>query len=334
MTCENVLVHRGARVTTLTLDRPKALNALTTSMVAAVKDCVETARQPVLICSAHPTAFCAGGDIRAIREHALGGDLDAIEAFFATEYAMNLAIAHASPPVVSIVDGICMGGGLGIAGHSDVHVVSERASISMPESAIGFFPDIGASHFLSAAPGGIGLYLGMTGARIGPDDAVYSGLATHVIAAESVSAFVTYTEESGVDDAVRALARPVDLGACELHINRADIDRCFSADSVEEILARVAATKNTWGADTFAMLRRAAPQSLAAAFTLIRQARGRTLAECLNADLDVALSMTRTADFLEGVGARLVDKNREPIWVSTVGDAAVATTGTCRWGMS
>jgi enoyl-CoA hydratase len=317
----DVEVRAGRSVSTVILDRPKALNALTTAMVETIKQVIDTSEQPVVIRSAHPEAFCAGGDIRAVRENALAGNRREVWEFFAAEYAMNLAIAEAGPPVVSVVDGICMGGGLGIAGHSAVHVVTERASIAMPESAIGFFPDVGASHLLAAAPGHIGLYLGMTGAAIGADDAIYSGLATHRVAADELPEFLARLEEDGVGSALAALHRGVDLDSCVLQAHRADIDRCFSACTVDEVIDRVAATRNGWGATTLDQLSGASPQSLIAAFTLIRRAAERTLRECLIADLAAAEALVHTPDFAEGVGAKLLDK-RAPRWTSTLQDFA------------
>ena len=316
-----VVIEDGHMVTTVTLDRPKSLNALTTDMVRRIKDCVEASAKPVLIRSAHPSVFCAGGDIRAIRSHSLAGERSAVTDFFATEYAMNLAIAQAVPPVVSVVDGVCLGGGLGIAGHSGIHVVTDRAAIAMPESAIGFFPDVGASHLLAGAPGAIGLYLGMTGARVGADDAVYSGLATHIVSAERVAAFEQRVQQVGLQDALQACHRPVQLDSCTLHAHRADIDRCFSADTVAEIIDRVADSQNDWSRQTLGLLTAAAPQSLVTAFTAIRLARGTTLADCLATDLRIAEGMVTTPDFLEGVGAKLVDK-RAAVWTSRLDDPA------------
>lgn len=319
---QNLVVDHAHGLTTVTLDRPGALNALTTGMVAGIRAVVDASSAPVLIRSAHPVAFCAGGDIRAIREYAMRGDRKAIHDFFATEYAMNHVVAQAQQ-VVSVVDGICLGGGLGIAGHSRVHVVTERASLAMPESAIGFFPDVGASHLLAAAPGEVGLYLAMTGARIGPQDAIHAGLATHLVASADLPAFGARLRTEGTTAALESAALPVDIADCALLAHRDDIDRCFSAESVPAVLERVAATDNDWGVATSALLRAASPQSLATAFALVRRARTSTLAECLDRDLAVALAMVHTDDFIEGVGAKLVDRNRAPVWTSTYDSVGV-----------
>lgn len=324
---DGIAIVRTDGLTVVTLDRSRALNALTTEMVAGIKECVEDSDGHVLIRSAHPTTFCAGGDIRAVREYAMAGDFEPVEEFFATEYAMNLAIAEASPGVVSVVDGICLGGGLGIAGHSAVHVVTERASLAMPESAIGFFPDVGASRLLAGSPGHVGLYLGMTGVRIGAHDAVYAGLATHIVASADLPEFVEQTRRRGVRAALGRFARALDLDACALHRHRSDIDRCFSADSVHGVLDLVAETENAWGEATSTLLRGASPQSVGTAFALIRRAGGSSLSESLAVDLKVAMAMARTADFLEGVGAKLVDRNRSPVWTSTYDQVDLATTG-------
>jgi enoyl-CoA hydratase len=311
-----VRIVNGQFVFTVTLDRPRALNALHIRMVRAIEVCISNADMPVVIHSEHPKVFCSGGDIRAIHAHSLKGEHEAITEFFATEYAMNLLISQSTLPVASVVDGLCLGGGFGIAGHSRVHVVTERASIAMPESAIGFFPDVGTSHLLANTPGAIGEYLGLTGARIGASDARYCGLATHGLSSENVEAFMAGAKESGLAVALDRYTNTAEVEVCDLAAHRADIDRCFSGETVVGIIERVVDTKNDWGAATLAHLLAAAPQSLEVALSQIRLARGQTLEQCLESDLAVAETMSRSADFLEGVSAKLIQKNRQPHWSS------------------
>jgi len=157
---DGVRVRVESGIGRITLDRPAALNALTTPMVRAIDDTLAAwsgQGGAVLIDSSSPKAFCAGGDIRAIRENALAGDLSASETFFTTEYTMNTRIAAYEAPIVSFIDGICMGGGMGLSIHGAFRLVTDKAVLAMPETAIGFFPDVGASYFLSRLPGSIGI---------------------------------------------------------------------------------------------------------------------------------------------------------------------------------
>ncbi|MFI1488290.1 enoyl-CoA hydratase/isomerase family protein [Streptomyces sp. NPDC020747] len=183
-------VHRG--VGRILLNRPKALNALTTDMVVAIDGALagweRTSLSAVVLASTSTKAFCAGGDIRTIREHSLAGDAEASERFFASEYRLNARIAEYPVPVVSLIDGLCMGGGLGLSVHGSFRVVTEGAVLAMPETGIGFFPDVGASYFLPRLPGAIGMYLGLTGHRLDAADALYTGLATHFVPRDGLDA--------------------------------------------------------------------------------------------------------------------------------------------------
>lgn len=171
---------REGGVARIILDRPRALNALNLSMIHRVHKLLEELRseslRAITIESGTAGMFCAGGDIRQIRQNTLDGDHGASDEFFATEYEVNEMLACYPVPVVAIIDGVCMSGGLGLSAHGPFRVVSERAVLAMPETAIGFFPDIGASHFLSRLSGGVGAYVGLAGARIGAADALEVGL--------------------------------------------------------------------------------------------------------------------------------------------------------------
>ncbi|MGH7041122.1 MAG: enoyl-CoA hydratase/isomerase family protein, partial [Acetobacteraceae bacterium] len=180
----SVIARRDGRAGRLLLNRPKALNALDLPMIRAIAAALDAWRDDphihlVLIEGVGDRAFCAGGDIRALRQHQIDGERAPIDAFFAEEYALNRAIAEYPKPYVALIGGICMGGGIGVSVHAPYRVASEQAMFAMPETAIGFFPDIGASFFLPRLPGRLGRYLGLAGARIAGADAVHAGLATH-----------------------------------------------------------------------------------------------------------------------------------------------------------
>ncbi len=312
-------VHRG--VGRILLNRPKALNALTTDMVVAIdRVLAEWERLPlsaVVLASTTAKAFCAGGDIRTIREHSLAGDAEASERFFASEYRLNARIAEYPVPMVSLIDGLCMGGGLGLSVHGSFRVVTERAVLAMPETGIGFFPDVGASYFLPRLPGAIGMYLGLTGHRLDAADSLYAGLATHFVPVDGLDA---------VGDALADnLGDPVDVVLNRLGVRspvaqsglaeaRGAVDWAFGAATLGEIEKRLRHLDTPWAAGALVALESASPQSLEITHALLARGRERTLRECLAAELALARTTIRTPDFLEGVRAALVDKDRTPDW--------------------
>ncbi len=312
----SVAAWRASRVGRLRLDRPKALNALDLPMIRALRAALESWRadpgvHAVVIEGAGGRAFCAGGDIRAVRADAMAGRREAVEDFFAEEYALNLAIARYPVPYVALIDGVCMGGGIGVSVHGAVRIATEAALFAMPETAIGFFPDIGASHVLPRLPGALGMYLGLTGARLSGADAVHAGLATHFVARERLAAVSAALETDGVA-AIASHAAP--LPAFSLGPHRAAIDRCFGADSVMEILDRLAAEPGDWAQQTLGLLRAASPLAVLWSFELLRQGAMRSLEDCLAAELALTRTVTAHAAFHEGVRAMVVDKDRAPRW--------------------
>lgn len=312
-------VHRG--VGRILLDRPKALNALTTGMVDAI-DRVLAAWEhlplsAVVIAATSAKAFCAGGDIRTIREHSLAGDAEASERFFASEYRLNARIAEYPVPVVSLIDGLCMGGGLGLSVHGGFRVVTERAVLAMPETGIGFFPDVGASYFLPRLPGAIGMYLGLTGHRLDAADALYTGLATHFVPADGlgeVGDALADNPDDPVDVVLNRLAGRSPVAESGLAKVRGDVDRAFGAPTLGEIEKRLRHLDTPWAASALAALESASPQSLEITHALLARGRQHTLRECLGTELALTRTTIRTPDFLEGVRAALVDKDRAPHW--------------------
>ncbi|MGW3645695.1 enoyl-CoA hydratase/isomerase family protein [Streptomyces sp. NPDC000878] len=318
---DEVLAHVDRGVGRILLNRPKALNALTTGMVAAIDSALaaweHTPLSAVVLASTSPKAFCAGGDIRTIREHSLAGDAEASERFFASEYRLNARIAEYPVPVVSLIDGVCMGGGLGLSVHGSFRVVTERAVLAMPETGIGFFPDIGASHFLPRLPGAIGMYLGLTGHRLDAADALYTGLATHFVPSDGIDAVADALAGSPgdpVDVVLNRLAGRSPVAESGLAEVRGEVDRAFGAPTLGEIEKRLHHLDTPWAAAALAALESASPQSLEMTHALLARGRQRTLRECLGAELALTRTTIRTPDFLEGVRAALVDKDRSPTW--------------------
>jgi enoyl-CoA hydratase/carnithine racemase len=329
-TRDGVAAYRQGRAGRVVLDRPAALNALDLPMIRAVAAALaafadDPAVHVVTIASASPRAFCAGGDIRAVRAHALAGEAAAIEAFFAEEYALNLAIARFPKPWIALIDGACLGGGIGLSVHGSARVATERAMFAMPETAIALFPDIGASYVLPRLPGALGMFLALTGTRMTGTDAVHAGFATHYVPTEALPALSDAIAADGAA-ALGVHAQPVP--AFGLAAQRAAIDHCFAADSVPEIIARLEADGGEWATATLATLRRMSPSSLVWSHRLVRAGAGRTLAQCLEAELALTRTVTMHPDFAEGVRAMVVDKDRTPRWspprIEDVDPAAIA----------
>ncbi|WP_030678842.1 enoyl-CoA hydratase/isomerase family protein [Streptomyces cellulosae] len=312
-------VHRG--VGRILLNRPKALNALTTDMVVAIDRVLagweHTPLSAVVLASTSTKAFCAGGDIRTIREHSLAGDAEASERFFASEYRLNARIAEYPVPVVSLIDGVCMGGGLGLSVHGTFRVVTERAVLAMPETGIGFFPDVGASYFLPRLPGAIGMYLGLTGHRLDAADALYTGLATHFVPVDGLEAVGDALADNPgdpVDLVLNRLAGRSPVAGSRLAEARGDVDWAFGASSLGEIEKRLRHLDTAWAETASAALESASPQSLEMTHALLARGRQHTLRDCLSTELALTRTTIRTPDFLEGVRAALVDKDRTPNW--------------------
>ena len=231
---DTVIARRDGRIGRIMLNRPKALNAIDLPMIRACSRALDGWREDphvhaVVIEGAGDRAFCAGGDIRALRQYQLDGEHHRAEAFFREEYELNLAIATYPKPYIALIDGICMGGGIGVSVHAPYRVATEHAAFAMPETAIGFFPDIGATFFLPRLPGEIGTYLGLTGARMQGADAVHAGLATHFTRREDLPALSRALAEEG--PAALGL-HGASLPTFSLAPDRAAIDHCFGADSV------------------------------------------------------------------------------------------------------
>ncbi len=326
---------REGGVARILLDRPRALNALSLPMVRRIHGLLENWRgeplRAITIESSTAGMFCAGGDIRRIRQNTLDGDLAASEEFFATEYRVNEMLASYPVPVVAVIDGVCMGGGLGLSAHGPFRVVTERAILAMPETAIGFFPDVGASHFLSRLPGGVGAYLALTGARVGAADALEIGLATHHVASWNLPALPRLLAEDHrpVDAVLRDLASVPAQGSA-LARHRGHIDLAFTASDVAGVFRRLGNDTGEWAGETRKLLENLSPQSLDLTLDLILWGRQRSLRECLDAERQAARYVVRSPDFIEGVRAVLVDKDRSPRW-SESRYRGMSPDGTVRW---
>ena len=306
---------RGS-VATVTLNRPAALNALTIGMIEGLARWLDAWEHDprirmVVLRGAGDKAFCAGGDIRALREN--HGKHDNAH-FMAAEYALDYRIHTYPKPTVAFIDGIVMGGGMGFAQGTKLRVVGERTKMAMPETAIGLFPDVGGSWFLSRTPGKVGLYLGLTGATLGAADALYCGLADRYVG-------------SGA------------LAPGEVERMRLAIDRHFGLQSVPAIVEslRSEATPefSGWAQRTVAALERSSPTLLEVTFEQIRRGEHLSLADCFRMELNLILAAFDHGDFIEGIRAMIVDKDRNPRWkpatLREVDPAAVQRFFAPRW---
>jgi enoyl-CoA hydratase len=313
---DTVIARRDGRIGRIMLNRPKALNAIDLPMIRACSRALGGWREDphvhaVVIEGAGDRAFCAGGDIRALRQYELDGEHHRAEAFFREEYELNLAIATYPKPYIALIDGICMGGGIGVSVHAPYRVATEHAAFAMPETAIGFFPDIGATFFLPRLPGEIGTYLGLTGARMQGADAVHAGLATHFTRREDLPALSRALAEEG--PAALGL-HGASLPTFSLAPDRAAIDHCFGADSVPGIVQRLEAVGDPWAAKILDTLRTVSPSALCWTLAALRRGADLTLSQCQAAELALTRTTMRPPDFAEGVRAMVVDKDRQPRW--------------------
>jgi len=313
----HILFEKKDALGLVTLNRPKALNALTHGMcIGMLKTLGKWARDDsisaVAIRGAGARAFCAGGDIRSMAESSRDGTAAAAK-FLHDEYQLNALIGGYPKPYLALTHGVVMGGGAGVSVHGRYRLADEDLAFAMPETGIGFVPDIGSSFFLSRCPGETGMYLGLTGIRIGLGDALALGLVTHHVAQSDHAALIeSLAKGAPAADAIAAVARaapPVFMAGY-----RARIDAIFAASSVEAVLERLDRDGSEFAAQTARLIRTRAPTSLKLAFRLLREGKTLSLRECLKMEYRVGSRRVMSADFREGVRAVLVDKDGAPHW--------------------
>ena len=313
----SILLRRDGAAGRITMNRPRAMNSLTQEMIDGfAKGIAEWKNDPavklVILEGAGGRAFCAGGDVRAVRAAAIAGDTATVERFFSTEYDVNLGIATFGKPWVSLVDGVCMGGGLGVSIHGSHVVVTTHAVFAMPETIIALFPDVGGSYALPRLPGAIGMWLALTGARLNGPDAVHAGLATHYVPRGDLPALEAELLK-GDASAIARFAQPAPDASFAPH--RATIDRCFGAGSVPAIVAALEADGGAWAQEQLKTLRQVSPSSLFWTHELLLRGAKLSLAECLQMELRLTrVVVNQHPDFREGVRALLVDKDNKPQW--------------------
>ncbi|QNE73347.1 enoyl-CoA hydratase/isomerase family protein [Streptomyces finlayi] len=321
MTDDTVLLHTEGRILHITLNRPRALNALTHAMVGRVDEGLTAAEGDdavvaVLISGSGDRGLCAGGDIRSIHDDARAGGRASL-AFWRDEYHLNARIARFPKPYVAFMDGIVMGGGVGVSAHGDVRIVTERSRVAMPETGIGFVPDVGGTHLLAMAPGELGTHLALTGQAVGAADAVLCGLADHFVASERLPGLAA--ELAGCarpDDVTATVLRYVsEAPEAELATHRAWIDACYAADTVEEIIDRLNGSGVTAAKETAETLLAKSPTALKVTLAAVRRARRLdSLEAALDQEYRVSSRAFTAPDLVEGVRAQIIDKDRDPRW--------------------
>ncbi|CAN7399223.1 enoyl-CoA hydratase/isomerase family protein [Caballeronia sp. LjRoot29] len=332
---DEIRIERVQGIGFIALNRPKALNALSTPMLHAIHRALNVWRDDasvhaVVVYSPHPRAFCAGGDIRFLYQSAKAGEHAVIEEFFTDEYRLNHAIFTYPKPYIALLNGVVMGGGMGIsqgARHTGgVRVVTGSTKMAMPETRIGLFPDVGVSWFLARTPGAIGRYLAATGATIDAADALYTGLADAYMDDEALPALINTLKEnpfaSGAEVVrfIEAQARSDAGKPSELAKERGFIDKHFASGNGAACLKSLESVtsgdveESDWATRTAAELRERSPLSVDVSLELIDRATTSSMAETLRRDLGLTRATFDHGDVMEGIRARIVDKDNQPVW--------------------
>lgn len=314
-----VLFGRRGHLGVVTLNRPRAVNALNAAMVAAILDQLtawadDDGVATVLVHGAGERGLCAGGDIVAIyRDMQAGGTQTA--AFWQDEYRLNSLIARYPKPYVALMDGLVLGGGVGISAHGSLRVVTERTRTGMPETTIGFVPDVGGTWLLAKSPGEAGTHAALTGAHLSGADALFLGLADHFVRSENLPGLAVALETESAEAAVVRFSEPAPPS--ELEAQRAWIDACYAGNDAEEILRRLLTVDGESGgeaAEAAKTLEAKSPTAVKVALESLRRVKGLSLDEALAQEYRVGLRCLAGPDFREGIRAQVVDKDRNPRW--------------------
>ncbi|MBI2712886.1 MAG: enoyl-CoA hydratase/isomerase family protein [Rhizobiales bacterium] len=331
---DDILFERRGAAGIVTLNRPRALNAITHGMIRALRAQLDTwaddaAVTRVVIQAAGERAFSAGGDIRALYDLGRAGCYDQALQFMRDEYMLNAAIKRFRKPYVALIDGIVMGGGVGVSVHGSHRVAGDRFQFAMPEVGIGFFPDVGATWFLPRMPGELGTYCALTGERFGIADGCGAGLATHRIASARFGALLDGLAGAvSIDAVLAAFAEPAGEGP--ILVRRAAIDRLFAGNQVEGIIEAIEREAASGGADaewagkTAATIRTKSPLSLKLALAQVRRGGSWDFETCMRAEFRIVSRVIQDHDFHEGVRAVIVDKDNKPRWQPATLDAVSA----------
>jgi enoyl-CoA hydratase len=314
---EDILVNVGNGVGLLTLNRPTAINSLNHDMVTGLQRALtawedDDSVHTVLVSGAGERGLCAGGDVIAIHQSA-NGDGSAARSFWWDEYLLDAHIGRYPKPYVAIMDGIVMGGGVGVSAHGSVRVVTETTKMGMPEVGIGFIPDVGGTYLLSRAPGRLGLHAALTGAPFSGADAIAMGFADHYVPHDQLGTFTDAVVEDGVDAAVSAHA--IEPPASALLKQRHWIDECYAGETVIDVIAELRGHDAGPANDAANQIATRSPIALAVALEAVRRAADLdSLKAALHQEYRTSCAALRSHDFVEGIRAQVIDKDRNPKW--------------------
>jgi enoyl-CoA hydratase len=314
---QDILFEKRGAAGLITLNRPKSLNALTHAMCVAMKAQLDAWAKDdgvkcIVIQGEGERAFCAGGDIRALYESGKEGTRYIFD-FYRDEYILNAAIKHYPKPFVALLRGIVMGGGVGVSVHGSHRIADESMVFAMPETGIGLFPDVGGSFFLPRLSGELGMYLGLTGARLKTDDALYAGVATHFVpAAKRAMLIEALASGQSPDAALRKLSKAARVPS--MQEVRAVIDRTFSGASVEAILSSLDGQGTEWAREAANTIRSKSPTATKLAFRQIRNGKSLGFDDCMRMEFRMVNRVIAGHEFYEGVRATIIDKDGAPHW--------------------
>lgn len=314
-----ILIRQTGTAGRITLNRPEALNAMTYGMCLAIEAALDRWRtdpevRHIVIDAIGDRAFCAGGDIAELYRTGRAGDFEYGRRFWADEYRLNAKIFNYSKPVVSFLQGFTMGGGVGIGCHGSHRIVGRSSQIAMPECGIGLIPDVGGTLMLALAPGRLGEYLGTTGTRMSAADAIYAGFADHFIDEAEWPRLIAELERGAPEDIIAAAA--ADKGNSAVQADQAEIDRHFAGDTLTDILNSLRPEASAFSERTLKALGRNSPLSMACTIEAVHRLRGRSvsIAKALDLEYRFTYRAMEHGDFLEGIRAAIIDKDRTPAW--------------------
>ena len=314
---DEVLTRVDNGVGLITLNRPKAINSLNQTMVDALSAVLtrwegDDAVRAVVLSGAGERGLCAGGDVVAVYESARRDGVE-VRKFWRDEYLLDGQVGRFAKPYVSLMDGIVMGGGVGVSAHGSVRVVTETSKVAMPEVGIGFIPDVGGAFLLSRTPGALGLHAALTGAPFSGADAIAMGFADHYVPHAQLDAFAHAIADAGIDSALAAHA--IEPPPSDLLAQRDWIDECFSGETVEDVVAALRSHDAGPAQDAANLIATRSPIAVSVALEAVRRAaKMETLEDVLIQDYRVSSASARSHDLVEGIRAQIIDKDRNPKW--------------------
>lgn len=318
MKTDDIHIRKTGKAGRITLTRPQALNAMTYDMCMGIGEALDAWQDDasvelVIIDAEGSKSFCAGGDIADLYKTGMASDFAYGQKFWADEYRINAKIKNYPKPYVAIMDGIVMGGGVGISAHGSHRIVTENTLFAMPECGIGLVPDVGGNFFLARVQGSIGEYLGATGARLKASDCIYAGIADFYVADENLAELVSHLEETGNLDAINDFSRECIPG--DLAVNQKTIDIHFSKRDAVSILSSLEADGDDWEMNAAKLMRRNCPLSVACGVEIVRKARKvDSIEDVLKLEYRFTYRAMEHGNFLEGIRAQIIDKDRNPNW--------------------